>query len=164
LRKSANSRKMSESFFGVRLPLNRPVPGSLGHVRQGSVVAVFRLCARSPAPRPWNESLVNFARSSPGTKSSPRLAARVGMEQKTLRVPVALGRDQRVRRRTENKSASTPSLDASFRALRTQSASQREPARSLAQAYKSRPARRVAASVFHQENEWATEKKNRKSR
>src|SRR6266478_1686211 len=102
-------------------------PGRLGHVRQAIAVAVFRLCARSWAPRAWSENLADFATKFAGYQvfATSRCARRDGAA--TLRVPVASGRDQRVRRRTENKSASTPSLDTSFcRATCAQSASQRE--------------------------------------
>jgi hypothetical protein len=89
-------------------------PSSLGHVRQVIRLAVFRLCARSRAPCPWSESPADFATKFAGYQvfATSRCARRDGAE--TLRVPAARGRGQRVRRRTEKKSASTPSLDASF--------------------------------------------------
>src|SRR6266436_8547710 len=134
--------------------------GSLGHVRQAIAVAVFRLCARSWASHPWSESLADFATKFAGYQvfATSRCARRDGAE--TLRVPVARGRDQRVRRRTENKSASTPSLDVSFRATRTQSASQRELAKPSASLPKIGPPA-AAGKVFRQEKEWATKRKNR---
>src|SRR5260370_34359546 len=82
----------------------------MGHVRQVIAVAVFRLRARSLAPRSWSESLANLAAKFAGYQvfATSRCARRDGAE--TLRVPVARDWDQRVRRRTETKSASTPSL------------------------------------------------------
>src|ERR1700730_19403193 len=62
-----------------------------------------RLCARSLGCDTWNKPCGFFHQARSGNKPSPRLAARDGMEQKTLRVPAACDRDQRVRRRTEKE-------------------------------------------------------------
>jgi hypothetical protein len=121
-------------------------PGSVGHVRQAIAVAVFRLCARSRAPRPWSESLADFATKFAGYQvfATSRCARRDGAA--TLRVPIARDRDQRVRRRTENKSASTPSLDASFFVRPARSPRLSANLRSLARATEGRQARPRQAS------------------
>jgi hypothetical protein len=153
LRNWPKSGRICLYVFVVWFPLNRPVPVVWDTSAKRSRWQFFRLCARSRAPRAWSESLADFATKFAGHQvfATSRCARRDGAE--ALRVPVAHGRDQRVRRRTENKSASTPSLDASFlsdpRAVRVSARTCEAPCK--------------IREVICQENEWATKRKNHKS-